>query len=93
MASIGATLDNRGSAMAKKILILFVRTYQLLISPLLGANCRFQPTCSRYMIDAIDRFGAMKGTWLGLRRLSRCHPWHEGGLDPVPELKKKTHNG
>jgi len=79
--------------MAKKILILFVRTYQLLISPLLGANCRFQPTCSHYMIDAIDRFGALKGTWLGLRRLSRCHPWHEGGLDPVPDLKKKTHNG
>lgn len=79
--------------MAKKILIWLVRAYQLLASPLLGANCRFQPTCSRYMIDAIERFGAFKGFWLGLRRLSRCHPWHEGGLDPIPELKKHTHNG
>ncbi|PCJ31838.1 MAG: membrane protein insertion efficiency factor YidD [Gammaproteobacteria bacterium] len=79
--------------MAKKILILLVRAYQLFISPLLGDNCRFQPTCSRYMIAAIERFGAIKGTWLGLRRLSRCHPWHEGGLDPVPEIKKHIHNG
>jgi len=93
MASIGATLVNSSSAMAKKILILLVRAYQLLVSPLLGAHCRFQPTCSRYMIDAIDRFGALRGTLLGLRRISHCHPWHEGGLDPVPELKKHTHNG
>jgi len=93
MGSIGATLVNRGSAVAKKILMGLVRAYQLLVSPLLGDNCRFQPTCSQYMIGAIDRFGALKGTWLGLRRLSRCHPWHEGGLDPIPELKKHTHNG
>ena len=74
--------------MAKKILIWFVQAYQLLISPLLGANCRFHPTCSQYMIVAIDRFGIFKGTWLGIRRISHCHPWHEGGLDPVPELDK-----
>ncbi len=84
---------NRGSAVAKRILTMLVRAYQLIVSPLLGDNCRFQPTCSHYMIGAIDRFGAVKGTWLGLRRLSRCHPWHEGGLDPIPELKKHTHNG
>jgi putative membrane protein insertion efficiency factor len=76
-----------------KILISLVRAYQLLLSPLLGMNCRFQPTCSHYMMDAITRFGAVHGTWLGLRRLSRCHPWHKGGLDPVPELKKHTDNG
>lgn len=76
-----------------KILIGLVRAYRLLISPLFGASCRFHPTCSRYMMDAIERFGALKGIWLGLRRISRCHPWHEGGLDPVPELKKHTHNG
>jgi len=93
VASIGATLVNRDGTMAKKILIWLIRAYQLLVSPLLGANCRFQPTCSRYMIDSIARFGAFKGTLLGLRRLSHCHPWHEGGLDPVPELKKNTDNG
>jgi len=76
--------------MVKKLLIYFVRAYQLLISPLLGANCRFHPTCSQYMIDAIDRFGVFKGMWLGMRRLSHCHPWHEGGLDPVPELNKTS---
>lgn len=80
--------------MAKRVLIGLVRAYQLLISPLLGANCRFQPTCSHYIIGAINRFGSIRGTWLGIHRLSRCHSWHKGGLDPVPELKKKhTHNG
>jgi len=76
-----------------KILISLVRAYQLLLSPLLGMNCRFQPTCSHYMMDAINRFGAVHGTWLGLRRLSRCHPFAKGGLDPIPELKTKNHNG
>ena len=92
MGSIGATLVNSGGAMAK-ILISLVRGYRLLLSPFIGMHCRFQPTCSQYMIEAIDRHGSVKGTWLGLRRISRCHPWHEGGLDPVPELKTKKHNG
>ena len=83
---------NVDSAMAK-ILIGLIRGYQLIISPLLGANCRFHPTCSQYMIEAVTRFGAARGFWLGLRRLSHCHPWHEGGLDPVPQLKTKKHNG
>ncbi len=83
---------NSGDTMAK-ILISLVRAYQLLFSPLLGMNCRFQPTCSHYMMDAINRFGAVRGTWLGLRRISRCHPFAKGGLDPVPELKTKNHNG
>lgn len=92
MGDIGATLVNRGGTM-EKILISLIRGYQLLLSPLLGANCRFQPTCSHYMIEAIKRFGTIRGIWLGLRRLSHCHPWHEGGLDPVPELKINKHNG
>ncbi|MFW5451492.1 MAG: membrane protein insertion efficiency factor YidD [Methylophagaceae bacterium] len=79
--------------MAKRILISLVRAYRLLFSPWVGMHCRFQPTCSEYMIESIERFGAIHGTWLGLCRLSHCHPWHEGGLDPVPELKTKKHNG
>jgi hypothetical protein len=88
MGSIGATLGNGGGTM-DKILIGLVRGYQLLLSPLVGHNCRFQPTCSHYMIEAIQRFGVMRGTWLGIRRISRCHPWHEGGIDPVPDFKDK----
>ncbi|KKM88247.1 hypothetical protein LCGC14_1260650 [marine sediment metagenome] len=92
MGGIGATLVNRGGTM-EKILITLVRGYRLFLSPIMGMHCRFQPTCSHYMIEAIERHGAISGTWLGLRRISRCHPWHEGGLDPVPELKTKNHNG
>lgn len=98
MGSIGTTLGNGGSTMAK-IMIGLVRMYQFLLSPLLGSSCRFHPTCSQYMIDAISRFGVIHGTWLGLRRISHCHPWHEGGIDPVPELpvnaskRQNTHNG
>ncbi|UTV98345.1 membrane protein insertion efficiency factor YidD [Marinomonas rhizomae] len=69
----------------KRFFILLVKGYQFLISPLLGNNCRFYPSCSQYMIQAIERFGIFKGVWLGLRRLSKCHPWHEGGMDPVPD--------
>jgi putative membrane protein insertion efficiency factor len=94
LGGIRTALGNGGRTMAKRVLIGLVRAYRLFISPLLGASCRFQPTCSNYMIESINRFGALHGTWLGIRRISRCHPWHKGGLDPVPELKKKhTHNG
>ncbi|NLU97396.1 membrane protein insertion efficiency factor YidD [Marinomonas sp. UCMA 3892] len=68
----------------KRIFILIVKGYQFLISPLLGNNCRFYPSCSHYMIQAIERYGIFKGMYLGLKRLSKCHPWHEGGMDPVP---------
>jgi putative membrane protein insertion efficiency factor len=57
--------------------------YRLLISPLLGPACRFEPSCSVYATESIRRFGAWRGTWRAMRRLSRCHPWHEGGYDPV----------
>ena len=69
----------------RRLLILLVRGYRLLLSPWLGQHCRFHPTCSVYAETAIAQHGALRGTWLALRRLGRCHPWHAGGFDPVPE--------
>ena len=69
---------------AGALFLLLTRGYQRFISPLLRANCRYQPTCSRYTYEAIEIHGALRGMWLGLRRISRCHPFHEGGIDPVP---------
>jgi len=63
-------------------LVLLVRCYQWTISPWLGPNCRFHPTCSAYFIAAVRKHGALRGSWLGVRRISRCHPWNEGGYDP-----------
>jgi uncharacterized protein len=62
-----------------------IRLYQLTLSPLLGPACRFHPSCSHYALGAINRFGCLQGGWLAVKRLSRCHPWHPGGYDPVPE--------
>ncbi|OYU84663.1 MAG: membrane protein insertion efficiency factor YidD [Flavobacterium sp. BFFFF2] len=64
--------------------IVLIRTYQICISPFLPANCRFYPTCSQYSLEAIKKFGPVKGTWLGFRRIVRCHPWGGNGYDPVP---------
>jgi putative membrane protein insertion efficiency factor len=69
----------------KYLLIALVRLYKRLISPLLPPACRFYPTCSVYAVEALQRHGALKGSWLALRRLLRCHPFHEGGFDPVPD--------
>ena len=77
----------------QKILILLIQGYRLLISPLLGNHCRFHPTCSCYAHDAIRTYGAGRGGWLALRRLLRCHPWHTGGFDPLPEPTKKVPHG
>jgi putative membrane protein insertion efficiency factor len=62
----------------------FIRFYQKAISPSLGANCRFFPSCSQYTLEAIAKYGALKGSWMGVKRISRCHPLHPGGYDPVP---------
>lgn len=76
----------------RKLFILLIRAYQYLISPFLGNHCRFHPSCSSYAISAVESHGILRGLWLAIRRLSRCHPWHEGGYDPVPEPKdKKTY--
>lgn len=66
-------------------LMLLVRGYRLLLSPWLGSSCRFEPTCSVYALDALERHGALAGSYLTLRRLGRCGPWCDGGHDPVPE--------
>jgi uncharacterized protein len=67
-----------------RLLALPIRGYQRFVSPVLPPACRFTPTCSQYAIEAIQRHGAMRGGWLALKRLARCHPWHPGGHDPVP---------
>lgn len=68
----------------KYIALGLIRVYQLLISPLFGHNCRFYPTCSEYTYGAIKKFGFLKGSWLGGKRLLKCHPFHQGGVDPIP---------
>ncbi|AWW27345.1 membrane protein insertion efficiency factor YidD [Acetobacterium carbinolicum] len=70
--------------MLKKFLVLIVRGYQKFISPLLGNNCRFSPTCSEYFILAVEKYGVLRGTYLGGKRILRCHPFNPGGYDPLP---------
>jgi putative membrane protein insertion efficiency factor len=69
----------------KSFLIVVLRGYRYWISPLMGRHCRFYPTCSEYAVEAIAAYGAVRGLALALRRLGRCHPWHAGGVDPVPQ--------
>ena len=71
----------------KAVLTALIRLYQLTLSPLLGPRCRFHPSCSHYMQEAIGTHGVWRGLWLGLCRLGRCHPFHPGGYDPVPPAK------
>jgi putative membrane protein insertion efficiency factor len=70
------------------ILIVIIKCYRYLLSPFIGQHCRFTPTCSEYAIEAIQLHGSIKGGWYALRRLTRCHPFCAGGVDPVPENKK-----
>ena len=70
--------------MMQKLLVLLVKGYRMLLSPWLGSSCRFEPTCSLYTLQALERHGAWVGAVLGARRIVRCHPWCAGGLDPVP---------
>jgi hypothetical protein len=67
-----------------QLLCILIRLYQLTVSPLLGPRCRFHPSCSHYAIEALQRHGSVHGSWLTLRRVARCHPFHAGGYDPVP---------
>ena len=68
----------------KFLLIIPIKIYQILISPLLGPHCRFTPTCSQYAVEAIEKHGPIKGIWLAIKRITRCHPWGGCGHDPVP---------
>ncbi|MCY7388300.1 MAG: membrane protein insertion efficiency factor YidD [Burkholderiales bacterium] len=70
--------------MAARTLLCFVRAYQYVFSPHFGTQCRFTPTCSHYAVDALTKYGALKGSYLTSRRLLRCHPWCPGGYDPIP---------
>ena len=77
--------------MIERVLSLPIRAYRTLISPLLPAACRFHPSCSAYALEALEQHGAWSGSWLTLRRLSRCQPFHAGGLDPVPPAPARRH--
>ena len=74
-------------------IIQLINAYRLLLSPWLGNNCRYYPTCSCYAMTAVERFGVLRGLSMGLRRLLRCHPWHEGGIDQVPEKEAGHSHG
>jgi putative membrane protein insertion efficiency factor len=68
---------------------MLIRGYQILLSPLLGANCRYYPSCSQYTLEAVELHGVLRGLWLGVRRIVRCHPFHPGGYDPVPPPRNR----
>jgi putative membrane protein insertion efficiency factor len=68
----------------RSVLVWLVKGYRYAISPMLGPSCRFEPSCSCYAVEALERHGAARGTWLAAKRVCRCHPWHPGGYDPVP---------
>ena len=74
-----------GRRIAAAPLLVLVRIYQLAVSPLLGQRCRFYPSCSAYAVTALERHGPLRGGWLAIRRLARCHPWNPGGVDHVPQ--------
>jgi len=72
-----------------RIPVVLIKVYKACISPYLGQNCRFFPSCSSYAIEAYERFGCIRGTWLTIKRIGKCHPFHPGGVDPVPENKDR----
>jgi len=78
--------------MLKTVLITIIRLYRALISPLFPPSCRFQPTCSQYAIEAVEKFGVLTGTGLAIKRVLRCHPFHPGGYDPVPDRDPLKNN-
>ncbi len=80
----GRSVEMNRRSIAARILLKIFLGYQRYISPLLPACCIYRPTCSQYAVEAVQRYGALKGGWLAVRRICRCHPFHKGGYDPVP---------
>lgn len=74
----------------RQILIALIKLYRYALSPYLAPSCRYTPTCSSYAIEAVQRFGIFRGSWMAMRRISRCHPWHAAGYDPVPDNDNLT---
>jgi uncharacterized protein len=68
----------------RSVIIGIIRFYQRFISPVLGSSCRYLPSCSQYTLEAVEKYGALQGGWMGIKRIARCHPWRPGGYDPVP---------
>ena len=87
-----ATSATRPGIVARTALML-IRVYQVFFSPMNISSCRYLPTCSRYTYEAVERYGARRGAWLGLRRVLRCHPFSASGFDPVPDLDSASHDG
>jgi putative membrane protein insertion efficiency factor len=79
-----SSMRSSGGVPVTRILIALITAYRYALSPLLGRSCRFFPSCSEYAMEALERHGALRGSWLAARRVARCHPWHPGGYDPVP---------
>ena len=84
MSALVKRTCQRMSRMLQSLLLLLIRFYQKAISPMLGANCKYRPTCSAYTYEAIQKYGPIKGTWMGMKRIARCRPGVPGGYDPVP---------
>ncbi len=80
-----ATREGRGVSPGSAVALRLIQAYRLALSPFLPPSCRYAPTCSEYWYDAIQTYGLLRGGWLGVKRLARCHPFHAGGVDPVPE--------
>ena len=77
----------------RRLVVLLLRAYRVVVSPLYGPTCRFYPSCSEYALVAVERHGVVRGGWLAVRRLLRCHPWNPGGVDPVPSLERSSESG
>jgi uncharacterized protein len=87
--SVGTGQEARPRSVPARVLVVLLTGYRRFVSPMLGQRCRFYPSCSAYALEAVQVHGALRGSWLAVRRLSRCHPFHPGGLDPVPRREQE----